>query len=239
VTWHRDVHGNSVATVLFSGATDALAILSEVVVEHYDEQPMDFSIEERAARFPFLLTPAERIDLMPYLTPCYPEDQTQLDQWSQRFWKPGNTADTYALLDEINRAIASGFTYARREEPGVQRPARTLALQSGSCRDFATLMIEVCRFLGLPARFVSGYSSTEDIPAALGSTHAWTEVYLPGAGWKGFDSTGGIITGPKHIAVAVGRDPESLPPISGSFDIGDNSNVTSSIDVSVEVRRLD
>ncbi|ATC62726.1 cysteine protease [Nibricoccus aquaticus] len=239
ITWHRDVHGNSVATVVFGEPADSLSILSEVIVEHYDEQPLDFVIEDRAAKFPFVLTPAERMDLMPYLTPSYPEDQSQLDQWTQSFWKAGNTADTSALLNEINRSIANNFSYARREEPGVQRPSKTLATQSGSCRDFATLMIETCRFLGLPARFVSGYASTEDIPAALGSTHAWAEVYLPGAGWKGFDSTGGVIVGPKHIAIAVGRDPESLPPISGSFDIGNNLNVTSSMEVTVEVKRQD
>lgn len=237
ITWHRDVHGNSVATVTFAEPSDALSIISEVNVEHYDEAPMDFVIEERAAKFPFIFTPAERIDLLPYLTPSYPEDQGQIDVWTQRFWKPGNTADTYALLDEINRTIAREFAYARREEPGVQRPSRTLSQQSGSCRDFATLMIEACRFLGLPARFVSGYSSTEDIPAALGSTHAWAEVYLPGAGWKGFDSTGGVIAGPGHIAVAVGRDPESLPPISGSFHA--DQPVNSSLEVTVEVRRID
>jgi transglutaminase-like putative cysteine protease len=237
VTWHRDVHGNSVATVTFSEPSDMLSIISEVNVEHYDEAPMDFVIEERAAKFPFIFTPAERIDLLPYLTPSYPEDQAQLEIWTQRFWKPGNTADTYALLDEINRTISKEFSYARREEPGVQRPSRTLSDQSGSCRDFATLMIEACRFLGLPARFVSGYSSTEDIPAALGSTHAWAEVYLPGAGWKGFDSTGGVIAGPSHIAVAVGRDPESLPPISGSFKA--EQPINSSLEVTVEVKRVD
>jgi transglutaminase-like putative cysteine protease len=237
ITWHRDVHGNSVATVTFGEPADALSIISEVNVEHYDEAPLDFTIEERATKFPFVFTPAERIDLLPYLTPSYPDDQAQVDLWTQRFWKPGNTADTYALLDEINRTIAKEFAYARREEPGVQHPSRTLSGQSGSCRDFATLMIEACRFLGLPARFVSGYSSTEDIPAALGSTHAWAEVYLPGAGWKGFDSTGGVIAGSSHIAVAVGRDPESLPPISGSFKA--EQPVNSSMEVKVEVKRVD
>jgi transglutaminase-like putative cysteine protease len=236
LVWHRDVHGNSVATAAFDVATDQLSFNSEVQVEHYNEQPLDFIIEERATRFPFLLTPGERIDLLPYLTPSYPEEQNQVEEWTRRFWKPGDTADTYALLDELNRTIAREFQYARREEPGVQRPSRTLAGQRGSCRDFATLMIEACRFLGLPARFVSGYSSTEDIPAAQGSTHAWAEVYLPGAGWKGFDSTGGVLAGPAHIAVAVGRDPESLPPISGSFS--SSQPVSSSMEVVVDVRRV-
>lgn len=143
---------------------------------------------------------------------------------------------THALLGELNRAITRTLAYRRREEPGVQRPARTLTDNGGSCRDFATLMIEACRFLGLPARFVSGYSSTDDIPAALGSTHAWAEVYLPGAGWEGFDSTGGVIARTKHIAVAVGRDPESLPPIAGTFS--SESPVTSSLEVQVEVKEI-
>jgi transglutaminase-like putative cysteine protease len=146
-------------------------------------------------------------------------------------------AETYGLLDHINRTISRDFVYARRETPSIQRPSETLATKSGSCRDFATLMIEACRSLGLPARFVSGYSSTEDIPAALGSTHAWTEVYLPGAGWKGFDSTGGVVTGSKHIAVAVGSNPASLPPIAGSFHAA--QSVSHSMEVTVEVKNLD
>ncbi|MGC4074151.1 MAG: transglutaminase family protein [Nibricoccus sp.] len=238
VTWHRDVHGNSVATVLFSQPATELSISSEVTVEHYDEQPLDFVIEDRATKFPFIFTPSERIDLLPYLTPSFPEDQAQVDVWTQNFYKPGKIADTYTLLDEINRTIARDFAYARREEPGVQRPSTTLTNKSGSCRDFATLMIEACRFLGLPARFVSGYSSTEEIPAAMGSTHAWAEVYLPGAGWKGFDCTGGVLAGPGHIAVAVGRDPESLPPISGSFTV-EQPPVDSTMTVTVEVKRVE
>ena len=234
-TWQRDVHGNSLATVTFPEPTTNLSIISEVTVEHYDEQPLDFMIEDRAANFPFILTPAERIDLLPFITPCYPDDQSQVESWTQRFWKPGTVAKTYDLLSEINSFIAKQFIYRRREESGVQRPSQTLAT-GGSCRDFATLMIEACRYLGLPARFVSGYSLTEDIPAALGSTHAWAEIYLPGAGWKGFDSTGGVITGAGHITVAVGRDPESLLPISGSFTC--EQPVSSTMDVTVEVTRL-
>lgn len=235
-TWQRDVYGNSVANVTFQEPSDRLEIVSEVQVEHYDEVPLQFAIEERTSRFPFQLTPAERIDLLPYLTPIYADEQAQLEVWTQNFWKPGKVADTFLLLDEMNRFISKNFIYRRREEPGVQRPSRTLSDQGGSCRDFATLMIEACRFLGMPARFVSGYSSTEDIPAALGSTHAWAEVYLPGVGWKGFDSTGGALTGPHHIAVAVGRDPESLPPIAGTFT--SEQPVSSTMEVTVEVKRV-
>ncbi|WP_221030719.1 transglutaminase family protein [Actomonas aquatica] len=235
ITWSRDVHNNSVASVTFTDTpTDHLTLRSEVQVEHYDIKPLDFIVEDRAVNYPFVLDPAERIDLTPYLTPVFNADQKVVGEWAKQFAPTGQTVETYALLDRLNRTIADTFTYAAREEPGVQRPAKTLAKQSGSCRDFATLMIEACRYLGLPARFVSGYASTEDIPAAMGATHAWTEVFLPGAGWKGFDSTGGVVTGPKHIAVAVGRDPETLPPVAGGF-ASEDPNVTSTLEVDVSV----
>ena len=125
--------------------------------------------------------------------------------------------ETYLLLEWINKAIATGFTYQQREEPGVQTPATTLTSCTGSCRDFATLFIEACRLLGLAARFVSGYLYSPTLPLGQGATHAWSEVYLPGAGWKGFDSTSGQVVGNNYIAVAVSRHPESVPPVSGSF----------------------
>ncbi len=237
VTWSRDMHGNSVATVAFSPyQTSYLRIDSVVQLEHYDSAPLDFLVEDRAVMFPFVFNPTERIDLTPYVTPVFNTDQRAVENWVSEFVAPGARIETFVLLDRINRTIAETFAYEAREKPGVQRPSETLAKRSGSCRDFATLMIEACRFFGLPARFVSGYASTEDIPAAIGATHAWAEVFLPGAGWKGFDSTAGALTGPKHIAVAVGRDPESLPPISGSF-CTDFTDVQSTLLVDVSVTR--
>ncbi|MCF3651936.1 transglutaminase family protein [Synoicihabitans lomoniglobus] len=237
ITWARDVDSNSVAYVTFGPelATE-LRIESQVHVEHYDDKPLDFLVEDRAVMYPFVFTAAERVELSPYLVPVFNADQTTVGTWVEEFLTPGNTIETYVLLDLINRAIATTFTYRAREEPGVQRPGETLEKRSGSCRDFATLMIEACRHLGLPARFVSGYASTEDIPAAMGATHAWTEVFLPGAGWKGFDSTSGTVTGTNHIAVAVGRNPESFPPVSGSF-AADDDNVSSKLKVDVSVTR--
>jgi transglutaminase-like putative cysteine protease len=237
LAWTRDVYGNSVAIVDFKPEpTSELSVQSVITVEHYDDQPLDFLVDARAVNFPYLLLSHERIELWPYLVPCYGDDQAAVADWVHTFWLPGKLIETYVLLDQMNRAIAGTFAYAARDVPGVQRPGQTLAMRSGSCRDFATLMIEACRYLGLPARFVSGYASTEDIPAAFGATHAWTEVYLPGVGWKGFDSTGGIVTGSNHIATAVGRDPESLPPIAGSF-ICDNPPVGSELMVTVSVTR--
>jgi len=125
--------------------------------------------------------------------------------------------ETYVLLDRINRTIASEFQYVAREAPGVQTPAQTLDMKRGSCRDFAALFMETCRHLQLASRFVSGYLHAPATETGNGATHAWTEVYLPGPGWKGFDSTTGEVTGTKHIAVAVARYPEAVPPVSGSF----------------------
>ena len=235
ITWTRDVHSNSVAFADFGPdpATE-LVIRSEIALEHYDDSPPDFSLDARAVNFPFLMLPHERIELSPYLIPSYPDDQMAVGQWAHSFWSPGQPIETYVLLDRMNQNIARELAYCARDTPGVQRPGLTLKLGSGSCRDLTTLFIEACRFLGLPARFVSGYASTEQIPAALGATHAWAEVFLPGAGWKGFDSTGGIVTGVRHIATAVGRDPESLPPVSGSF-VCDDLPVNSNLKVMVSV----
>ena len=125
--------------------------------------------------------------------------------------------ETLSLESKLNQAIHNQFRYQMREEAGVQSPQETLRLGSGSCRDYATLFIEACRHLGLASRFVSGYLHAPATEAGNASTHAWAEVYLPGMGWKGFDPTIGEVTGNRHIAVAVARNPETVPPVSGRF----------------------
>jgi len=121
--------------------------------------------------------------------------------------------------------VAANFSYGRREEPGIQRPAQTLALRSGSCRDFALLFMEAARHMGLAARYVSGYLCSADqneSEVAANATHAWTEIYLPGAGWKGFDPTCGILAADLHVRVAATRNPDQATPIRGSY-LGDAS----------------
>ncbi len=217
--WQRDVYSNSVAVVNFTEPSAQLSIISRLLLRNYEDQPLNFLVAESAVYFPFQYQTAERIDLGPYLVPIFAQDQPPLNAWLQRFWQPGQGQglETYALLDIINTAIARDFSYQPREQPGVQTPATTLARQAGSCRDFATLFIEACRSLGLAARFVSGYLYSPASMQGQGATHAWSEVYLPGAGWKGFDSTSGQLVGNDHIAVAVSRHPEAVPPVSGSF----------------------
>lgn len=232
--WHRDVYNNSVAIVTFEAPADHLKVTSEVVIQHFDAAPLDFVVIDEAVSYPFHYDPSERLDLTPYITPVFPDDSGVIKSWLEQFWQPGQLVETYVLLDQINRAIPKQSAYTMREEPGIQAPSTTLAQQRGSCRDFATLFIETCRYLGLAARFVSGYLHCEATEVGHGSTHAWAEVYLPGAGWKGFDSTSGEVVGSHHIAVAVHRHPEAVPPLSGSF-VGDLEQPPQmTVDVKVE-----
>lgn len=237
--WQRDVCDNAVAQVTFLQAANWLSFDSRVLIEHYNEQPLNFLVSEYAVRYPFQYDASERIDLEPYVSTIFTQDSSLLSNWMQQFWCVGQIVETYMLLDWINKAIATGFIYQQREEPGVQSPAITLTKQAGSCRDFATLFIEACHFLGLAARFVSGYLYAPLLPLGQGHTHAWAEVYLPGAGWKGFDSTTGQVVGNDHIALAVSRHPEAVPPIAGSFIATPSTNPQSPImNVQVEVSEV-
>ncbi len=217
IIWRRDIYGNSVGFVTFDEASDRLLITSDVIVQHYEDAPLDFAIAEYADHLPFRYDPMEQVDLMPYQLTGFPQDNTVLAQWVRKLWPRGELVATDELLNRLNSAVVEQIKYEKREEPGVQSPAVTLNRRTGSCRDLATLFIEACRHCGLAARFVSGYlvsaSSVED----YGTTHAWSEIYLPGSGWMGYDSTSGQPTGPDHIAVAVNRRPDAVPPISGAF----------------------
>jgi transglutaminase-like putative cysteine protease len=216
VQWKRDVLDNSVAVVVPTQPTDLLRIASTVVIQHYDENPFNFLMDDYALVHPFAYTASDRIELEPFLRAVYPDDRERVIGWLQESgWL--QMAQTFALLNCINRGIASGFSYQVREEQGVQTPGTTLRSRSGSCRDFAALFTEACRHLGLASRFVSGYLFAWSGDAGNASTHAWAEVYLPGAGWKGFDPTSGEIVGDRHVAVAVARHPEAVPPVAGEF----------------------
>jgi transglutaminase-like putative cysteine protease len=217
VKWPRDINNNCVAVVDFQEPASRLSLLSEVVVEHYDENPLDFVLEPNAVEFPFYYDVTEGIDLVPYQTPVFPHDIDPVREWVSRFWRCGQRSETYSLLDTINKAIAGEIEYRSREAPGVQAPSVTLAQGSGSCRDMAALLIEACRRIGLGARFVSGYLHAPASALGYGATHAWGEIYLPGAGWKGFDPSSGEMVGTHHIAVAVSRHPEAVPPVAGAF----------------------
>ncbi len=215
--WHRDVEDNSVAIATFDTLARQLVIESEVVIQQFNEAPLDFLVDVYATNYPFAYTAEDRVVLSPYMNATLTAVGDPLAKWVASLWRAGEPIQTYALLERLCVHINQSFSYQVREEPGVQTPAVTLARGSGSCRDFATLFMEAARLLGLAARFVSGYLHAEPSSANFGSTHAWAEVFLPGAGWKGFDPTIGKIVGTDHTSVAVSRLPESVPPISGSF----------------------
>ena len=217
VRWHRDVNDNSVAVVTFQESGTKLQFASEVIIENRDDAPLDFLIEDRAFRFPFKYNASESHDLLPFIDLSFPDDEKALKEWSAQFWKAGQSFETYVLLDKINQAITKQIGYRVRETPGVQSPTKTLQKKTGSCRDMATLFIETCRHLGLAARFISGYQYVKGLPIDAGSTHAWSEIYIPGAGWKGFDSTTGKLVDSNYIPIAVSPHPEAVPPISGAF----------------------
>lgn len=217
VYWHRDVEGNSVAIANFAAPTQQLTVESEVVVQQYNEAPLDFIVADYAINYPFSYSQDDQFLLSPYRV--LPDQKTRqlLNNWIFKAWKSGEQVQTYTLLQRLTTAIYTTLIYNVREEPGVQSAQETLTLGSGSCRDFALLFMEAVKCLGLASRFVSGYLHAPLMSNQVGSTHAWAEVYLPGAGWKGFDPTIGDIVGSDHIPVAVSRLAESVPPISGSY----------------------
>lgn len=215
--WHRDVEDNSVAIATFAAPANQLIIESEVIIQQYNQAPLDFLVADYATDYPFVYTPEDRVVLSPYMHVTEHSARDLLTDWVAKLWQSGERLQTYALLQRMSVHIQQTLSYQLREEPGVQSAAETLACGAGSCRDFAYLFMEAARRLGLASRFVSGYLHTPPSMVNFGATHAWAEVYLPGAGWKGFDPTIGEIVGTNHIAVAVARLPESVPPIAGSF----------------------
>ncbi len=217
IGWQRDVFGNSVAVVTFPEPATELLILSKVVVQHYADLAQGFELSDHARHYPFHYDPLEQIDLIPYQISVFPQDYEEVSAWMEDVWHPGELVETAALLNRINRKIVESAAYVARTEPGVQSPHTTLSLGRGSCRDLATFFIEACRYCGLASRFVSGYLVSNAAVKDLATTHAWAEVYLPGTGWRGFDSTSGQLVGGDHIAVAVHRHPEAIPPVSGTF----------------------
>jgi transglutaminase-like putative cysteine protease len=217
IRWLRDVYDNAVAMASFDASASQLQILSEVIVEHYDETPLDFLVADEAVHYPFSYESDTAAVLQPYLIEQPDADAPALREWVARHWQSGVAIQTYGLLERLCVGIHRSFAYQVREQPGVQTPAETLTRGVGSCRDFSSLFMASARSLGLASRFVSGYLNAPAADGRSGATHAWAEVYLPGAGWKGFDPTIGELVGSKHIAVAVARLPAEVPPVSGYY----------------------
>ncbi len=220
LTWAQDVFGNTVATATFQTMTDTLVIESLAEIELDAVAWPVFAIAAAAIVYPFRYTEADWIDLGALTVQQYPDPAGQLGTWARGFVR-ANPTDTLALLKDLCAGVAAWISYQSRETEGTQSPIETLDRRVGSCRDFAVLFAEAARALGFGARIVSGYLYHPDRDNVAfgdaGSTHAWAEVYVPGAGWITFDPTNRGVGGSNLIPVAVARGIGQVMPVAGSF----------------------
>jgi transglutaminase-like putative cysteine protease len=220
IRWIHDVFGNSIAIVTFTRKADELRFETTIVLDHLPEQGPRVRIDESAKTWPFAYDADTLIDLEPVIRRHYP-DHGEVEAWARQFVSGSSPVETGHILMTMTKSIDDGFRYLRRTDPGTQPPQLTLSTKQGTCRDFALLMMEAARSLGFAARFVTGYlySAARDTAERRGggATHAWVQIFLPGAGWVEFDPTNGIIGNRDLIRVGVARDPRQAKPLSGSF----------------------
>jgi transglutaminase-like putative cysteine protease len=239
ITWENDVWSNAIATASFHGKTEALRIESNVELNLTGSPWPIFNIAATALNFPFFYSNDERADLGTLAVQQYLDPMGRLQKWARSFVR-GTAPDTLELLKAISHGVAEALQYEVRESEGTQTPIESLDRGKGSCRDFAILFAEAVRSLDIGARIVSGYlydpKSTATGSSGSGSTHAWAEVYVPGAGWINFDPTNRSIGGFNLIPVAVARDIRLLMPVSGSF-VG-ASDAFEGMEVEVQVSEL-
>src|SRR5689334_299152 len=219
--WIHDVFGNSVAIATFDERADTLTFTSTSTVEHNPVEEFALTPDDPAFFYPFLYDDEEYPDLTQFVTPQYGDPHGELSAWARRFLDAESPSPTFNILSGMTHGIRKSFSYRKRHEHGTQHPLDTLSTRSGTCRDFALLMIEALRRLGIAARFVSGYifvpGEREHGYVGDGSTHAWVRAYLPSAGWVEFDPTNGIVGNRDLIRVAVARDPHQAIPIHGTY----------------------
>jgi transglutaminase-like putative cysteine protease len=223
VRWAHDVFDNSICLVEWGETlrTRHLDIVSTLDLTHHPEGPTlpACSLDPGAELFPFSYGAQEVPDLARLVERQAPDPAGAVDGWARRFVSVPGEARTMDMLETMTHAIKAEFRYGARHEEGTQTAAQTLALGSGTCRDFAVLMMEAVRSLGLAARFVTGYLYDNATGAAQGggSTHAWCGVYLPGAGWVEYDPTNGLVAGANLIRIGATRTAEQALPISGGY----------------------
>jgi len=215
--WLHDPFDNSVAVATFEGTTSELRFESTVTLEHFENSMPEYPLEEYAQTYPFRYSDEDFSNLARALTHHYPGQG--VSDWALQFLDAADTTGTMKILRSMTLGIREQFTYTRRTEKGVQSPDETLRNRRGSCRDFAVLMMEASRSLGVAARFVSGYIFVPNSSglAGGGATHAWMQAYLPGAGWIDFDPTNRIVGNRNLIRVAVAWAPDQVLPLWGTY----------------------
>ncbi|MDQ3215739.1 MAG: transglutaminase family protein [Pseudomonadota bacterium] len=245
IDWMQDTQSNSVTLVTPQAVAAELKLECHFKIEHHRvNSAQDLPLAPHAQRWPFDYSADERFDLSAMLEPHYPDPDGRLYEWMRPYLSRASRPDTKELLMSMAEAIKSGLKYEVRNEEGTQTPDQTLTRGSGSCRDYALLMMEAVRRLGMAGRFVSGYlydpaldtGANEGVVGA-GATHAWLDVYLPGAGWVPFDPTNAVFKGTNLIRVAFARDPKLAAPLTGSW-FGNPSDYIG-MDVKVSVRRVE
>jgi transglutaminase-like putative cysteine protease len=236
LTWAHDVFGNAVATATFQMSATNLVIASAAVLQLDAVAWPVFDIAFSAMSYPFRYSDDDWIDLGALAVPQFADDAGVVQTWAQMFVR-GTRTDTLSLLKDLSFGVSEAVQYQTREEEGAQTPVETLNRGWGSCRDFAVLFTEAARTLGFGARIVSGYlynPSQQSVGSSdTGSTHAWAEVFVPGAGWITFDPTNRSVGGFNLIPVAVARDIRQAIPVSGSFVGGTSTFAEMSVEVLV------
>ena len=244
----HDVFGNCVSIASFDHEAAELVFDSRVVLDH-NPHPVVLDCEETihpsTLSLPFAYDATDLPDLARSVERGFADPERAVERWVRRFLKWNGPTLVMPLLAEMARTIHAEFTYRKRLDGAAQSPTETLALGTGTCRDFAVLMMEAARSLGLAAHFVSGYvyvpPRQTDGAQRLGGghTHAWVEVYLPSCGWMEFDPTNGLIGNSDLVRVAVVRDPRQATPLWGSWsgETGDYLGMDVEVDLSLEPER--
>lgn len=236
VAWQHDIFGNQIAVLDFNAQGIELIFESNISLEHTEVTGPRFRTTDRARNWPFEYDADTLPDLAAYRHVQYPD--AAVVEWATGI--AAGVTDTAELLLKLTGAVRETCSYSRRADPGTQRPGHTLSLKRGTCRDFALLMIEAARILGFASRFVTGYIYVPARDAGLvrggGATHAWVQIFLPGAGWVEYDPTNGIEGTRDLIRVGVARDPRQARPLSGKFE-GDRASYLG-MDVDVLVSRV-
>jgi len=237
VHWIHDVFGNCVAIASFETRASELRFETNIALDHTPQHAPRFRTAESAKTWPFSYDEHNLPDLEPSMRRHVTDHSGEVTMWARRFVRPSGRTETGHLLMTMTHAIKESFVYSRRTDPGTQTPHITLSTGTGTCRDFALLMMEAARSLGFAARFVTGYiyvpSRDGSTTRGGGATHAWVQIFLPGAGWVEFDPTNGIIGNKDLIRVGVARDPRDAIPLSGTYVGGRGDPLGMNVQVNV------